>query len=154
MFSPVYCLVTSRSNHDGRIIAVESCHKNPGVYTTLKSAVNCLSTDDCDFDCDFSLVFFYISWLCLCVGYWIDNVYISLAFYFWHVCFGIRYFAFVFWRLLSAYIVCLKKHFVSISMVTFWHLYSTHAYTELDAVPKLYLLFLFVTHSFLPTDVC
>ena len=27
-----------------------------------------------------------------------------------------------------AYIVCFKKHFVSISSVTFWHLYSTHAF--------------------------
>ena len=28
------------------------------------------------------------------------HVYISLAFDFWHVCFGIRYIAFVFWHLL------------------------------------------------------
>ena len=38
----------------------------------------------------FSLVFFNISWLSLCFGYLIDHVYISLAFDFWHVCFGIH----------------------------------------------------------------
>ena len=46
------------------------------------------------------LVSFCISWLSLCVGYSIDHVYISLAFDFWHVSFGIRYLAFVFWHLL------------------------------------------------------
>ena len=50
----------------------------------------------------FSLVFFYISWLSLCVGYLIDNVYISLALYFWHVfwhtVFSIYFLASTFWN--------------------------------------------------------
>ena len=50
-----------------------------------------------------------------CFGYLIDHVYISLAFDFWHVCFGIRYLAFVFGIYFLVYIVCFKKHFVSIS---------------------------------------
>ena len=48
--------------------------------------------------------------------------------------FGIRYLAFVFFCIyFLAYIVCFKKHFVSISMVTFWHLYSPHAFNSLSS---------------------
>ena len=50
----------------------------------------------------------------VCVGYLIDHVYISLAFDFWLVCFGIRYIAFVFGIYFLAYIVGFKQHFVSI----------------------------------------
>ena len=90
----------------------------------------------------FSLVFsfFYILWLSLCVGYLIDNVYLSLAFYFWHLCFGIRYLAFVFWHLLFGIHCCFKKHFVSISIVTCWHLYSTHAFKGVRSLPKAALV--------------
>ena len=41
--------------------------------------------------------------------------------------FGIQYLAFGFWHLLLAYSV---THFVSVSSVTFWHLYSTHAFHQ------------------------
>ena len=41
--------------------------------------------------------------------------------------FGIQFLAFGFWHLLLVYSV---KHFVSISSVTFWHLYSTHAFHQ------------------------
>ena len=45
------------------------------------------------------------------------------------------YFAFGFWHLLSVYSV---KHFVSVSSVTFWHLYSTHAFHQgLGSFPSL-----------------
>ena len=54
--------------------------------------------------------------------------YISLAFDFWQVfLFGIQHLAFDFWHLLLAYSV---KHFVSVSSVTLWHLYSTHAFHQ------------------------
>ena len=47
--------------------------------------------------------------------------YVYLAFGFWHLIFGIQ---------------CLKKHFVSISSVTFWHLYSTHAFKGGRSLPE------------------
>ena len=53
--------------------------------------------------------------------YLMDHVYISLAF--------------GFWRLLLAYIV---KYFVSISLVTFWHLSSAHTFHQrLGSFPSL-----------------
>ena len=49
--------------------------------------------------------------------------------------FGIQYLAFGFWHLLLAYSV---KHFVSVSWVTFWHLYNTHAFHQrLGSFPSL-----------------
>ena len=67
--------------------------------------------------------------------YLIDHVYISLAFDFWQVLFGIQYRALGFWHLLLAYSV---KHFVSISSVIFWHLYSTHTFHQrLGSFPSL-----------------
>ena len=39
-----------------------------------------------------------------------------------------------------AYIVCFKKHFVSISIVTCWHLYSTHAFKRVRSLPKAALV--------------
>ena len=60
--------------------------------------------------------------------YLIDHVYITLAFDFWHVFFGMRYLAFGSWHLLLAYSDGFKKHFVSISSVTFSHLQSTHTF--------------------------
>ena len=57
----------------------------------------------------------------------IDYVYISF--------FGIRYLAFGFWHLLFG-IQCFKKHFVSISSVIFWHLYSTHAFKGAKSLPE------------------
>ena len=49
--------------------------------------------------------------------------------------FGIQYLAFGFWHLLLAYSV---KHFVSISSVIFWHLYSTHTFHQrLGSFPSL-----------------
>ena len=67
--------------------------------------------------------------------YLIDHVYISLAFDFWQVFFGIQYLAFGFWHLLLAHSV---KHFVSISSVTFWLLYSTQAFHQrLGSFPSL-----------------
>ena len=60
---------------------------------------------------------------------------ISLAFDFQQVFFGIQYLAFGFWHLLLGYSV---KHFVSVSSVTFWHLYSTHAFHQgLGSFPSL-----------------
>ena len=51
------------------------------------------------------------------------------------LCFGMQFLAFGFWHLLLAYGV---KHFVSISSVTFWHLYSTHAFHQgLGRFPSL-----------------
>ena len=56
------------------------------------------------------LLSFFFSWPSVCVGYLIDHVHVSLAFDFWrvfseHLLFGIQ---------------CFKKHFVSISSVTFF----------------------------------
>ena len=74
--------------------------------------------------------FFFQDLLSVCVGYLIDHVYVSLAFDFWHV----------FSEHLLFGIQCFKKHFVSISSVTFWHLYITHAYLRKpDPCPKLYV---------------
>ena len=51
------------------------------------------------------------------------------------VFFGVQYLAFGFWHLLLAYSV---KHFVSISSVIFWHLYSTHTFHQrLGSFPSL-----------------
>ena len=71
-----------------------------------------------------------------CDGYLIDHVYISLAFDFWHVFLGIRYLAPGFWHLLLAYSFDFKKHFISISTVTFWHLYSTHTFKGARSLPE------------------
>ena len=70
------------------------------------------------------------------LAYLIDHVYISLAFDFWHVFFGMRYLAFGFWHLLLAYSDRFKKHFGSISSVTFWHLYSTHTFKGARSLPE------------------
>ena len=74
------------------------------------------------------------------LAYLIDHVYISLAFDFWHVFFGMRYLAFGFWHLLLAYSDSYKKHFVSISSVTFWHLYSTHTFKGARSLPEAVLV--------------
>ena len=62
----------------------------------------------------------------------------------WHliygICFfGIRYLAFGFSNLLFG-IECFKKHFVSISSVTFWHLYSTHVFKGARSLPEAVLV--------------
>ena len=57
--------------------------------------------------------FFYISWVSLCVGYLPCLHFFSIWFL---ACVPL------------AYSVVFKKHFVSISSVTFWHLYSTNAF--------------------------
>ena len=79
--------------------------------------------------------FSYFMTFCVLI-YLIDHVYISLTFDFWQVfLFGIQHLAFDFWHLLLAYSV---KHFVSVSSVTFGHLYSTHAFQQrLGSVPSL-----------------
>ena len=51
--------------------------------------------------------------------------YVYLAFGFWHLLFGIQ---------------CFKKHFVSISSVTFWYLYSTHAFKGARSLPEAELV--------------
>ena len=66
--------------------------------------------------------------------YLIDHVYISLAFDFWQVFYGIECFAFAFWHLLLAYGV---KHFVSISSVIFWHLSTLTFHQRLGSFPSL-----------------
>ena len=55
--------------------------------------------------------------------------------------FGIRYLAFVFFGIyFLAYIVRFKKHFVSVSMQTFWHLYSTHPFKGARSLPEAVLV--------------
>ena len=83
----------------------------------------------------FSL-FFFIYFMTFSDGYLIDHVYIPLAFDFWHVFLGIRYLAFGFWHLLLAYSFGFKKHFISISIVTFWHLDSTHTFKGARSLPE------------------
>ena len=98
----------------------------PGVLNCLGTVKNLL----------ISFVFFsYFMTFCVLI-YLIDHVYISLAFDFWQVfLFGIQHLAFDFWHLLLAYSV---KHFVSVSSVTFGHLYSTHAFQQrLGSFPSL-----------------
>ena len=48
--------------------------------------------------------------------------------------FGMRYLAFGVWHPLFG-TQCFKKHF-SISSVTFWHLYSTHAFRGARSLPE------------------
>ena len=77
--------------------------------------------------------FSYFMTFCVLI-YLIDHVYISLAFDFWQVFFGIECFAFAFWYLLLAYGV---KHFVSISSVIFWHLSTLTFHQRLGSFPSL-----------------
>ena len=49
--------------------------------------------------------------------------------------FGMRYLAFGVWHPLFG-TQCFKKHFVSISSVTFWHFYSTHAFRGARSLPE------------------
>ena len=76
------------------------------------------------------LFFFCISWLSLCVALVTRQIMFTflqhLIFGTWVLAYGIQHLFFGIYFL--AYIVCFKKHFVSISSVTFWHLYSTHAF--------------------------
>ena len=71
----------------------------------------------------------------LYVGCLIDNVYISLALIFGMRLLAYAYLAFGFWHLLFG-IQCFKKHFVSISSVTFWYLYCTHAFKGVKSLPE------------------
>ena len=77
------------------------------------------------------LLRFFLYFMTFCVLiYLIDHVYISLAFDFWQVFpFGIQYLAFG-----SSCGICFLaysgKHFVCISSVSFWHLYSTHTFHQ------------------------
>ena len=75
----------------------------------------------------FSLVFF-LYFMTFCVCWLLDRSCLHFFSIWFLACVGIRYLAFVFGIYFLAYIVCFKKHFVSISSVTFWHLYSTHAF--------------------------
>ena len=59
------------------------------------------------------------------------SCYISLAFDFWHAFLAYVNLAFGFWHLLFG-IECFKKHFVSISSVT----YSTHAFKGARSLPE------------------
>ena len=78
--------------------------------------------------------YFYISWLSVCwytwsgAGSWLDRSRLQLLIWFSAgFIFCTQYLGFGFWHLLLAYSV---THFVSVSSVTFWHLYSTHAFHQ------------------------
>ena len=58
----------------------------------------------------FSLVSLYFTTFSVCYGYLIHHAYISLAFDFWRVCFGIRY-SICFWYLLFGIHCLFKKAF-------------------------------------------
>ena len=93
--------------------------------------LNSLGTNRIHFSPSFSFFFIFIfififhDFLCVDI---LDRSRLQLLIWFLAgFIFGIQYLAFGFWHLLLAYSV---THFVSVSSVTFWHLYSTHAFHQ------------------------
>ena len=101
--------------------------------------LNSLGTNRIHFSPSFSFflifIFIFIFHDFLCVDI-LDRSRLQLLIWFLAgFIFGIQYLAFGFWHLLLAYSV---THFVSVSSVTFWHLYSTHAFHQrLGSFPSL-----------------